>query len=221
LRADGLSYRLVPVQPKQDNANNNVNNDAAFGNMMKKFAFGNANLPGVYFDEENRRHLLTIRQAYANAAESMAKDGRKEEAKKLLEKSDKGINVVNMPYAMVSRGNQHNIIGISVMEAAYEADYKELGDRVLKDLKKDIDQQLKYYAALGNMSVQEMTQHLQDPEDLSAKQRTLYSEIDQTFRVQNYLSFVEGKYKEPAVNPETPAIIKTDSPGTNPDSIKK
>jgi hypothetical protein len=107
------------------------------------------------------------------------------------------------------------------MEAAYEADYKELGDRVLKDLKKDIDQQLKYYAALGNMSVQEMTQHLQDPEGLSAKQRTLYSEIDQTFRVQNYLSFVEGKYKEPAVDPETPAIIKTDSPGTNPDSIKK
>jgi hypothetical protein len=221
LRADGLSYRLVPVQLRQDNTTN-VNTDVAYENMMKKFAFGNANISGVYFDEENRRHLLTIRQAYANAAESMAKEGRKEEAKKLLEKSDKGINVVNMPYAMVSRGNQHNIVGISVMEAAYEADYKELGDRVLNDIKKDIDQQLRYYAALGGMSVQEMMQHLQDPEGLSAKQRTLYSEIDQTFRVQNYLSFIEGKYKEPVASPETPAVIRTDSPAADdPDSIKK
>ena len=220
LRADGLSYRLVPVQPKQ-NSTTNVNTEVAYDNMMKKFAFGNANIPGVYFDEENRRHLLTIRQAYANAAESMAKEGRKEEARKLLEKSDKGINTVNMPYAMVSRGNQQNIVAISVMEAAYEAEYKELGDRVLADIKKDIDQQLKYYAALGGMSVQEMTQHMQDPDGLSAKQRTLYSEIDQTFRVQNYLSFVEGKYNTPAVNPEIPAVIKTDSPGANPDSIKK
>lgn len=218
LRADGLSYRLVPVRPKE--GNNNVSNDVAYDNMMNKFAFGNANIPGVYFDEENRRHLLTIRQAYASAAESMATDGRKEEAKKMLEKCDKGLNVQNMPYGMVSRGNQHNIVGISLMEAAYQSDYQELGDRVLKDLKKDIDQQLKYYAALGNMSQQEMMQHMQDPDGLSVKQRSLYSEIDQTLRVQNYLTFVEGKYKPPAAGPEMPAIIKTDSPVTAQDSIK-
>jgi hypothetical protein len=36
--------------------------------MMNKFTFGNANVKGVYFDEENRRHLNTIRLAYAQAA---------------------------------------------------------------------------------------------------------------------------------------------------------
>lgn len=220
LRSDGLSYRLVPVQPKGNNSMN-VNNAVAYENMMNKFAFGNANVPGVYFDEENRRHLLTIRQAYANVAESLAKEGKKEEARKLLEKSDKGIHVANMPYAMVSRNNQQNIVAISVMEAAYEAEDKELGDRVLKDIKKDIDQQLRYYAALGGMSVQEMMQHIQDPDGLSAKQRTLYGEIDQTFRVQNYLSFIESKYNIPAVSPEAPAEIKTDSPAADPDSIEK
>ncbi|MCO5240204.1 MAG: DUF2723 domain-containing protein [Chitinophagaceae bacterium] len=220
LRSDGLSYRLVPVQPKGNNSMN-VNNAVAYENMMNKFAFGNANVPGVYFDEENRRHLLTIRQAYANVAESLAKEGKKEEARKLLEKSDKGIHVENMPYAMVSRNNQQNIVAISVMEAAYEAEDKELGDRVLKDIKKDIDQQLRYYAALGGMSVQEMMQHIQDPDGLSAKQRTLYGEIDQTFRVQNYLSFIESKYNIPAVSPEAPAEIKTDSPAADPDSIEK
>ena len=43
----------------------------------------------VYFDEENRRHLNTIRLSYATAAASLAEHGNKEEAKKLLQKCDK------------------------------------------------------------------------------------------------------------------------------------
>ncbi|MBN8859040.1 MAG: MFS transporter [Sphingobacteriales bacterium] len=218
LRADGLSYRLVPVQPKE---NDNVNDEVAYNNMMKKFAFGNADIKGVYFDEENRRHLLTIRQAYASAASSLADDGEKDKAKQLLEKCDKGMDISNMPYAMVSRFNQHNVVGVSMMDAAYKADYKELADKIERALKRDIEQQLSYYASLGNMSVQELLQHMQDPDGLASKQRTLYSEIDQTFRLQNYLNYVEGKYKAPAVNPETPAVIKTDSPGAKTDSSKK
>ncbi|MBX2921951.1 MAG: DUF2723 domain-containing protein [Chitinophagaceae bacterium] len=224
LRADGLSYRLVPVQPKQNlQGGTAMNNDVAYDNMMKKFAFGNANVPGVYFDEENRRHLLTIRQAYAAAAESMADDGRKEQAKQLLEKVDKGMDPNNMPYGMTSRSNQHNIVSISMMEAAYKADYNELGDRLLKAVKKDLEEQIRYYAALGNMPVQELMQHMQEGsgDGLSRKQRSIFGEIDQSFRVQNYLAFLETKYKPAAATPETPAIINTDSPAVKPDSAAK
>lgn len=221
LRADGLSYRLVPVQPKQlQPGASNVNDEVAYNNMMKKFAFGNANIPGVYFDEENRRHLLTIRQAFAAAAESMADDGRKEQAKQLLEKCDKGMDQGNMPYGMTSRSNQHNIVSISVMEAAYKADYNELGDRVMKAVKKDLEEQIRYYAALGDMSVPELTQHMQEGtgDGLNNRQRSIYSEIDQAFRVQNYLAFLETRYKPTAATPETPAVIKTDSPAVKPDT---
>ncbi|MEJ7671356.1 MAG: hypothetical protein WKF59_01205 [Chitinophagaceae bacterium] len=51
LRTDGLTYRLVPVK------NGDVNCNWAVDKMMNKFVFGNADKPGVYFDEENRRHL--------------------------------------------------------------------------------------------------------------------------------------------------------------------
>ncbi|MCC7523296.1 MAG: DUF2723 domain-containing protein [Chitinophagaceae bacterium] len=220
LRADGLSYRLVPVEPNPGSTTN-INTAVAYENMMKKFSFGNADIPGVYFDEENRRHLLTIRQAFANVAEALAKEGKKEEARKLLEKCDKGINVMNMPYAMVSRSNQQNIVAISLMEAAFESEDKALGDRVLNDIKKDIDQQLRYYAALGDMSVQEMMQLVQNPEGLSAKQRGLFSEIDQTFRVQNYLGFVEGRYKQPVPAADTSAVKAIDTTVVSGDSIKK
>ena len=187
---------------------------------MKKFAFGNANIKGVYFDEENRRHLLNIRQAYATLQAALQMRV-KEKAKQLLEKCDKGMDHSNMPYAMVSRFNQHNVVGVSMMDAAYKADYKELGDKIERELKRDIEQQLSYYASLGDMTVQELMQHMQNPDGLERRQRTLYSEIDQTFRLQNYLTYVEGKYKAPAANPETPTIIKTDSPAAKSDSSKK
>ncbi len=217
LRADGLTYRLVPILRKNEN---NVNDDVAYKNMMTKFSFGSANIPGVYFDEENRRHLLTIRHTYASAAQSMADDGRKEESKKLLEKCDKGVTPVDMPYGLVSRGNQHNIISISMLEAAYKAGYTELSDRISRDVKKDIDQQMIYYAALGHMTQQELQQRLQDPESLNAKQRNLYSEIDQTIRIQGYLNYLETRYKAPPKpNSELPLIMKSDSPKTGAQKV--
>lgn len=214
LRADGMSYRLVPIQPKEESR---VNTDVAYKNMKEKFAFGNAQTKGVYFDEENRRHLLSIRSAYATAADNLADNGKKEKARELLDKVDKGMDKTNMPDALVSRSNQHNIVSISLMEAAYKADHKELGDRLVKNVKKDLEEQMAYYASLGNMSVNEFMQHLQDPESLNGKQRSLYNEIDQTLRVQNYLNFLESKYK-PATSSgstEAPAIIKTNGPDSN------
>src|SRR5581483_771348 len=58
VRMEGLSYRLVPVE------GTNVEMDVSYKNMMDKFAYGSANKSNVYFDEENRRHLNSLRQAH-------------------------------------------------------------------------------------------------------------------------------------------------------------
>ncbi|MEI8270124.1 MAG: DUF2723 domain-containing protein, partial [bacterium] len=95
IRQDGLTYRFVPV------LNSEVNDSWVFDKMMSdKFKSGNANIAGVYYDEENRRHLNTIRLAYAQAAGSLADHGKKEEAKKMLEKCDKMMLQENFPYGM-------------------------------------------------------------------------------------------------------------------------
>ena len=54
IRQDGLSYRLVPVL----NTNSEVNDKWVYDKMMTKFASGNADKPGVYFDEENPTTIL-------------------------------------------------------------------------------------------------------------------------------------------------------------------
>ncbi len=85
--------------------------------LMNKFASGNADMPNVYFDEENRRHLNTIRRSYAELAFDLSAKGRKEDARKALEKADKMMLQENMPYGMISRGNMHNRNSIAFLRS--------------------------------------------------------------------------------------------------------
>ena len=142
LRQDGLTNRLVPV------ASSPVNKNWVYDKMMNKFVFGNANVSGVYFDEENRRHLNSIRLAYAQAAGHLAENGKKEEARKMLQKCDKGMLEENFSYGMVSRFQQHNYVSLQFLEACYKADEKALAEKVGKMVKRDLEQQLNYYSHL-------------------------------------------------------------------------
>ncbi len=126
-----------------------VNTDWMTDKLMNKFAFGNANVPGVYFDEENRRHLNTIRTAYAELAFDLSAKGRKEEARKALEKVDKMMLQENFPYGHISRGNMHNRNSMAFLEACYRSDAKDLAPKVLKSVRTDLQQQIKFYNSLS------------------------------------------------------------------------
>jgi hypothetical protein len=211
LRADGMSYRLVPVELNQ---NNTVNGEWAKNVLMNKFAFGNAESKGVYFDEENRRHLISIRQAYAEAANNLATQGKKEDAKALLNKVDKGMLEENMPYGLVSRGNQHDMVSVQLAEAAFKADDQQLANKIAARVRKDLDEQLTYYAYLGNMSVPEMRQAVQDimenkADNLSNKQKGVFQEMRMAFGLKDYLDNIERSFKNPApAVPEMPGVIE-------------
>ena len=168
LRTDGLTYRLVPVK------NSEVNRDWAYSVMMNKFVFGNADKPGVYYDEENRRHLNTIRMQYAQVSNNLADNNRKEDAKKLLEKCDKMMLRENFPYGLVSRREQQDQISGQFLLAAYKAGDTVLAKKVSEELRKDLDQQVTYFNSLDedkqaslayeNQIVQQLLQQLQGME---------------------------------------------------------
>jgi hypothetical protein len=140
---------LVPVENKNDNYGS-YNNAVAYKNMMTKFAYGNAITPGVYYDEENRRHLNTLRAAHAQLALSLIDEGKKDSARNLLEHFDQNVLESNFPYGMTSnRGNQHNKISMSFLLAAYESGDSKLAAKVAASVKKDLEQQMRYYNSLG------------------------------------------------------------------------
>jgi hypothetical protein len=192
LRNEGQSYRLVPVAGQ-----NMVNTRTSYDVLKNKFAFGSANIPGVYFDEENRRHLVSIRQSYAETANQLAIQGDSAKARELLQIADKNLLEENIPYAMVSRQNQHNTISVQFVEAAYKAGDKKLAIKVSAAIMKDVNEQLAYYAFLGNMSVAELLQAVQDilsnkADNLSNEQRQIFIEIRQAIIIQEYLRNLES-----------------------------
>lgn len=122
--------------------------------INNKFKYGSADKNGVYFDEENRRHLTSIRNAHTILAMNLNMLGRKEEAKKVLQWADKMISEKNMPYAMASRyGNDHNEKSIYFGMAAFEAGDAELAKKVLEQVKKDCQQQVAYYESLQDEEI--------------------------------------------------------------------
>ena len=195
LRSEGQAYRLVPVAGQ-----NMINSRVSYEVLKNKFAFGSANIPGVYFDEENRRHLVGIRQSFAEAANQLALEGQTEKAKELLNIADKNLLVENFPYGLVSRQNQHNTISIQFLEAAYKAGDKKLAVKVSAALSKDLNEQLAYYAFIGGMSIQELNQAVQDlmankADNLNNDQRGMFMEIRQAFILLEYLRGLEAVNK--------------------------
>jgi hypothetical protein len=144
VRQTGMSYQLVPVM------NQTIDADLAYKNMMTKFSFGNAKNPNVYFDEENRRHLNSMRLAFSQVAQALAIEGKRDSAQQLLRKFDAETNEKNFPYGMTSnRGNQHNYFSYLFLQACYASGEFNLAKKVSVSLLKDLKQGVAYYKSLG------------------------------------------------------------------------
>jgi hypothetical protein len=189
LRQDGLSYRLVPV------ANGDVNKERVMDVMMNKFVFGGVGKKGVYFDEENRRHLNSIRLAYAQAAGNLADGGKKEDAKKLLHKCDDAMLETNMPYGMASRGQQQNEFSFQMVLAAYKAGDTTLAIKIGSALKKDMEQQVTYYESLPD-----------------AKREAMGQEEGRNKQLLMGLMQMQQQFSAQAPMMENPGTIKTEGP---------
>ena len=199
LRQEGMVFRLTPVRQPQQRSMDLNRTDSL---LRTVFRYGGANTPGVYFDEENRRHLLTIRQTYALAAANLADQGRKQEAVNLLEKVEKGISPENLPYAMVSRFQSHNQISMIYVEAAYKAGHTTLANKVKAALRKDLTDQKNYYNYLKSEKPDYYPSFESDEQDCD-----------------NYLSYLDNMDK--VYNPQN--TIVTEQPGRRDsmDSTKK
>lgn len=160
LRKDGMTYRLVPV------VGSSINTDWSMNVIMNKFAYGNANVPGVYFDEENRRHLNIIRRASTEEALDLAEKNRKDDAKKILNQCDKMMLTGNFPYGLASKGNDHDRLSLGFAEACYRSGDTVLAAKVIKEVKTDLQQQMIFYNALTGTKAENMEQEKEMAQNL-------------------------------------------------------
>jgi hypothetical protein len=158
LRQDGMTYRLVPID--NGGTGTQANADWVMDKMMNKFSFSKAPKGSVYYDEENRRHLNSIRLAYAQAASSLADQNRKEDAIKLLHKCDSMLSQDVHPYAMPGRYQQHNQISMQMLYACYKAGENNMAEKLSKLLQKDMEQQASYYRSLPDNKRESLSQEI-------------------------------------------------------------
>jgi Protein of unknown function (DUF2723) len=171
LRKEGLAYRIVPFE------NSELNAEGMLDKMLTKFTFGNCDKKGVYFDEENRRHLLGIRGAYAELANYLSSKNRKEDAKKVLDRIDKVMLQDNLPYGLVSRGNMHNRTSLMLLDACYRAEHKELIAKISGLMKKEFNQEIAYYNSLSGNNADNMAQE----KDEAQKYLASLAQMEQMF----------------------------------------
>lgn len=143
LRNDGMCWRMVPFK-----VTNPFNTEWMLDKLMNKFKSGGAAKKGTYFDEVNRGYILNLRSTYAQLAQVLNTQDRHEEAKKLLRHADSLLTPESLPYAMGSKGNNHNEYTFYMAMEAYKAGDKELADKICNAILKDSRQEMHYYEVL-------------------------------------------------------------------------
>jgi hypothetical protein len=195
VRQTGMSYQLVPV------ADGGIDAATSYKNVMTKFAFGNAKNPTVYYDEENRRHLNSIRLAVAQIAQALVSEGKLDSARQILRKMDSETNEKSFPYGMTSnRGNQHNYFSYLFLQACYTSGELNLAKKVSASIMKDLKQEVAYYKSLGDaMSEDQFQQGIEaayqnKPSSLNNKQASFVQDALTSYQLIAALNKMEQNF---------------------------
>jgi hypothetical protein len=144
---DGLAYRLTPI--RQQDRNGGLDMERMFTTLMTKFKFGGGEKPGVYFDENGRRELLSIRGSYAMLGAALASDGKRDSALRVLNYGYKMLDPTTLPYGLVSTQNMENITSLQYANAFFLAGDTKTAIQIANATIRDCRQQVAYYTSLG------------------------------------------------------------------------
>jgi hypothetical protein len=142
-RLEGLTYRLVPVKEKSANPNTygSVATDIMLDNVLNKFKWGGMDYqPGLYLDENVLRMTTNLRLQIATLASELATEGRKKEAKQVLDLAQEKMPENNVPYDRIM---------LPIIEAYYQAGDSTSANRLTKRLYQIMDENMTWYLSLS------------------------------------------------------------------------
>jgi uncharacterized membrane protein YsdA (DUF1294 family) len=141
LRLEGLAYHLTPLNMKGKNSAAKVNTDRMYDLFMNKFKWGGIENPDVYLNEDNRRMLKNFRNNFGRLAGALVKEGKYDSAKKVMDYCLKKIDNETIAYEFTVLPFVRNYYRIGATEKARHH---------LEILFENLDQEMFYYANLGN-----------------------------------------------------------------------
>lgn len=134
---------MVPVAGESANPNTygSVATDIMLDNVMNKFKWGGMDYePGVYLDENVLRMTTNLRLQIATLATELAAEGRKEEAKQVLDLAQAKMPEKNVPYDRIM---------LPIIEAYYQADDTASANCLTQRLFTIMDENMNWYLSLS------------------------------------------------------------------------
>ena len=140
-RAEGMTYRLVPVkkQPSADGNPGYVNSDILYDRLMNDFHWGGMDTNDIYMDETNRRMTMSLRITFSRLAEQLIAEQRNEDAKAVLDKAFEVMPEKNVPY---------DVFVMYLAENYYAIGEDEKGNEIVGKLADMYEKELAYYRSL-------------------------------------------------------------------------
>ncbi len=133
----GMAYRITPNRSKD--GHERVNTEVMYDNMMHKFRFGNMNKPGIYIDENLMRMCRTHRMMFAQLAEELVREGKRDKALEVLDYADEMLPGYNVPYETTS---------VSMASLYYFLEQPEKANRLMTAVADNCIEYLEWGAAL-------------------------------------------------------------------------
>ncbi len=141
---DGLTYKITPfkVATTSPLGYGKVNTDKMYDNLVNKFVWGGINNPDVYLDENNMRMTMNFRANFTRLAEALIKEGKKDKARKALDKCMEVMPDKTVPY---------DIFSLQIASLYLQLDNNDsTGLQILKVLKQRTEEELNYYARFND-----------------------------------------------------------------------
>lgn len=143
LQLEGMVYRLVPVRtpiPKDGSPLDmgQIDTDKMY-NIVMKWDWGNSESPKIYHDPETRKNSISYRTNLARLMEQMINEGKKEQAKKVID-----LAMTKMP---VEYFGYYSLVD-PFAGGYYEVGEKAKARKLLDELTVKYQQNLDYYKGL-------------------------------------------------------------------------
>jgi hypothetical protein len=151
---EGLTYRVVPVRSPNANPNlqGRVATDIMYRNVTEQFLWGNMDTEGfIYLDENILRMTTNLRLQLSSLAEALIAEGRKEEARNILDLSLTKMPERNVPYDRIL---------LPTVEAYYAIGDVAKGNELSERLFTIMEENLTYYTSLETKFLKQMEQEM-------------------------------------------------------------
>ncbi|MCX6286991.1 MAG: DUF2723 domain-containing protein [Bacteroidetes bacterium] len=151
---EGLAYRLLPVRAGvTEGEMGDVNIPVMYNNLMNKFKFGGMSNPGVYLDETNMHMVMNIRSVYARLASALLAEGKKDSARKVIERCLDEIPDNTVPY---------DYFVVALADGLYKVSEMKKADEIAEKLISTSTEKLAYYFSFPDKDLKEMEIPMQE-----------------------------------------------------------